>query len=156
MARLRDKKPDLHSGALEVIGDRLRQFWPAGRITGFAPDRSTFVGQDEGDLHVHSAAVAGGVDIVVTDDPFGLLPPDGRGVDDLPYEVMTADEFLCLVVEQGPGAVCAVALKQARHGVRRHGDVNLVAHLKAAGCPRFAEHVRRICLSLDTASFLPD
>ena len=150
IARIRDKRPDLPSGALETFTDRFREVWPNNRIQNFEAARSSFLGSDEDDLHVHSAAVAGTVDIVVTNDRYGLIAPDidEASTDALPYEVHSADEFLCSLHQQAPQVVAQVAKSETLYWFDRNGEANICFSLKGAGAPDFAERVRLVSLRL--------
>ncbi|MFC8526495.1 PIN domain-containing protein [Nocardia sp. NPDC057227] len=106
-------------------------------ITGYKIDE-TVPYPDVFDAHVHSAAVHGRVDIVVTGDPAGFV---FDGVDDLPYEVYSADDFFQLVDDSAPQLVQRVMEEQLRYWVPRNGK-SLPEALRSALAPRFAERIR--------------
>ena len=98
---------------------------------------------DVDDSHVHNAAVGTGADILLTDNVKDFGDPDR-----LPYDIYSPDEFFCLIYENAPDAVRAVALKQIRYW-RRRAEVSqgakskgLAEALADAGCPEFAQRVR--------------
>lgn len=145
VARLRDHRPDLPSGVLETISDRLHEIWCSSQIRGFDAQGESFVGRDEGDLHVHSAAVHGRVDLVVTGDRAGLRPGNGcqDSLDLLLYEILTPDEFLVLVDQQAGAVVRDCAREQLKHFTACRTAVDLPGSLVKAGAPCFAQRVRR-------------
>lgn len=100
------------------------------------PDDALYGGTDLDDRHVHSAAVAGEIDVILTNDR-GLL-----GTTDDRYEVSTPDEFFPLVDDSLPHVVRAVALEQATYWSGRTSARTLETALEQARCPVFAERVR--------------
>ena len=98
---------------------------------------------DVDDSHVHNAAVGTGADILLTDNVKDFGDPDS-----LPYDLYSPDEFFCLIYENAPDAVRAVALEQIRYW-RRRAEVSrgakskgLAEALADAGCHEFAQRVR--------------
>lgn len=70
------------------------------------------------------------------------------GDDDLPFEIHTTDEFLCLLDDSAARHVRSAAILQAERARRAAGartDDALRDALIAAGCPAFAE---RVCAHL--------
>lgn len=113
---------------------------PSTRISGYSIDQSV-VYPDKFDAHVHSAAVHGKVQIIVTDDRTGFVGLYADP-DECPYEVYTADEFLMLAAESAPEAVDEVILLQFEYWLGRETPFNIAAKLDAAKCPGFADYVR--------------
>lgn len=98
-----------------------------------------FPGTDKHDHHIHAAALECHARYLIADDRgFGLIDPN-----DLPYEVHTTDSFLLLVAANAPSAVDGVILKQLKHFSAKSGTKPLDVVLENAGCPEFAECVRK-------------
>ena len=104
---------------------------------------------DIDDSHVHNATVGMGAEMLLTNNV-----RDFGEVDDIvrspPYDVYTPDEFFCLIYENNPDAVRAVASKQVKYWLRRAEAMGtepkkLAVALTAAGCPKFAQRVNE-CL----------
>ncbi|AKK04293.1 PIN domain-containing protein [Corynebacterium epidermidicanis] len=140
MYNKRKEYPHTSSHQIEAIRDRLLNT-PSTRISGFEIDRSVNY-PDRFDAHVHSAALHGRVQIIVTDDRKGFvgLYPDP---DKCPYEVYTADEFLMLVGDSAPEAIDEVIKQQFFYFSNKKISFNLASRLQDAGCPEFAEYVRK-------------
>lgn len=100
-----------------------------------------YQGADEGDFHVHAAAVASGANILLTCDDKLLRQPNA---DDLPYEAYHPDDFFVLLNDSAPLDVRDAVLEQLKFHVSRHGAKNtgMVDRLVTAGCPTFADVVR--------------
>ena len=98
---------------------------------------------DEGDAHVHAAAVAAGVDMVITNDD-GILGLSDEADDSLAYEVISPDDFFLQLDDSAPGLVHRVAELQAAYWLKTRGSADLPKYLAKAGCPAFAERVRVI------------
>lgn len=131
-------------GDVSRLRDRIAEVLEGGRIEDY-DCTVEYTGVDPDDRHVHAAAIAGDVGILVTDDQ-GLLAlrDDAR----LPYDVMSSDDFLVLVGESAPAPVTAVAEKQLEHAITTGRDTDLAGRLNAAGCPAFAGVVRRVLQQL--------
>lgn len=97
---------------------------------------------DVDDTHVHNAAVAVNVDILLTNNVDDFGDPD-----QLPYDLYTPDQFFMLIAANSPRAVRTVTRLQALYWHKRHKTSPEGAHpslfeaLKKAGCPNFAEIV---------------
>ncbi|RRD35449.1 PIN domain-containing protein [Leucobacter sp. OH2974_COT-288] len=106
---------------------------------------------DPGDYHVHSAAVACEVDALVTADDKLLEYAQSSYGDELPYETLTADEFLMQLTEYVPLSVFVkVFTDQEEYWSNPKNNrkldaegVDLPRALVKAGAPNFAEFVRR-------------
>ncbi|GAA2517816.1 PIN domain-containing protein [Rarobacter incanus] len=96
----------------------------------------SYTGNDVHDQHVHAAACAGNVDIVISSDIDLLSTNDDQDA----YEVQHPDTFLCLVADSSPRLVKNVAIKQLMYW-ETHGGERMVPSLQSAGCPKFAEKV---------------
>ncbi|PLW02554.1 hypothetical protein AY498_06655 [Corynebacterium ulcerans] len=136
----RREYPKTSSHQIEAIRDRLMTVMAENRITGFAIDESVSY-SDTFDAHVHSAAIHGRIQIIVTQDykDFAGLYSNS---DDCPYEVFTPDEFLLLVAESVPEAIDVVIEQQFSYYMQKSHSFNLAQKLISAGCPHFAEYVR--------------
>lgn len=136
----RKRFPLADSSWVENTRDRLMASMGDYRIGSFKIDASVSY-PDEFDAHVHSAAVHAGIAHIVTDDRKGFVGLYDEP-DDCPYEVYTADEFLCLVAESAMPVVDAVAKLQHRYYCKRGQTFSLPEKLKAANANSFAEVVR--------------
>lgn len=105
---------------------------------------------DPDDKHVHSAALACGATTVLTNDT-GFAGTHDHNL--LPYEIQQPDAFLVLIDDAAPEAVARVAEQQARHFWEKRGAADLCGRLRAAGCPEFAERVRRHLQHLDPGAW---
>lgn len=137
----RKRWPDAPSSWVESARDRLMKSIGDNRISGFDIDGSVTY-PDKFDAHVHSAAVHQGISIIVSDDHKGFegLYDDP---DDCPYELMTADEFLCLVADSAIWVVDAVAKLQHDYYCGRGEPFSLPGKLRDANAPNFADLVAR-------------
>lgn len=97
--------------------------------------------RDQDDLHLHSAAIAGEVGVLVTHDR-DLLELSGRAAASLPYDVLDPDSFLILCDDSSPGAVSEVTRQQRAYWERRGRGETLIQALERAGCARFAARIR--------------
>ncbi|WP_062460736.1 PIN domain-containing protein [Demequina soli] len=95
---------------------------------------------DADDLHVHAAAVAGGVDLLVTDDRDFLELPESI-VDRLPYDILSADDFLMLADDSAPAGVHRMVARQWEYWRGKDPASDLPGRFRSAGCHRFAERV---------------
>lgn len=101
------------------------------------------------DRHVHAAAIAGGVEILVTNNIKDLRPARQEDQDALPYEVYTADEFFMLIAACQPMVVRRAIRDQISYFLKRGVDPNLPAGLRRAGAASFAEVVRKVQLDMN-------
>lgn len=138
LARLRDTYPDLPGAVIADIHDRVLANIDE-RVDDF--EVGTFAGSDSDDAHVDAAARASAADAILTSDE-GWSQMSEHALDELPYEVFTPDEFLCLIDDSNSAVVAAVVKHQLRYWMDRDGDVDLPARLRAANCRDFADRVR--------------
>lgn len=143
--RLRREHPTWGGAQITSIRDKIALSLENGRVDDFAVDGS-FSLKDLDDQHVHAAAIACGAHVVLTCDK-GFL--DVREPDELPYEVYRPDDFFVLADDSSPDVVHLVAGQQMSYFYRRDGSADLCSALRAAGCPEFAERVRRHLRTID-------
>lgn len=137
---VRSQHPQADGGVITEIDRKIREV--VDELIDDFPGDVEFAGSDEHDRHVNAAATHGKADILVTDNP-----SDFGDTDLLPYDIYTADEFLCLVDDGAPANVRAVTQEQNAYWQTRKNDgrhaKGLVEALIDAGCPDFATRVRR-------------
>lgn len=106
-----------------------------------------YQGLDEGDRHVHAAAIGCDAHVLLTCDNGLLSQPNSE---ELSYEAFHPDDFFVLVHDSAPLDVRQATLEQLEHHLRTRGVKNtgIVDALIAAGCPKFAEIVRIHLLDL--------
>ncbi len=111
------------------------------------PGTLEFTGSDEGDYHVHAAAISSRADIVLTqNDAHDITTtPDSE-----PYEIYTADDFFMLIVQSNPSCLLTCTKGQLTYWSRR-GNPQLDDHLTKADCPKFADAVREALRTLAMA-----
>ncbi len=99
-----------------------------------------FPGNDADDRHLHAAAVAGHVDILLTDDLgfHDLLEGDAAK---LPYEILHPDDFFVLFDDSAPRVTMRVVDEQRAYWAKKQFHMGLADALRGAGCPRFADRV---------------
>ncbi|MDN4483209.1 PIN domain-containing protein [Demequina lignilytica] len=103
--------------------------------------------RDPDDRHVHSAAVAGAVAMVVTQDR-DFLDLDDEVADGLPYDILSIDDFLVLADDSGPAHVRRMVARQWEYWRKRDPAADLPARFRLANCPRFAARVAAHVLNL--------
>jgi predicted nucleic acid-binding protein len=136
---LRKLKPMASERQIGGVRDRLVETFSTGRISGYEIDPDVPY-PDIFDAHVHAAAIHGDVDIVLTaDTDFEELV---ISLDELPYEVHSADSFFCLLDDSSPDAIRAVTQKQLEYWKAKNTQFNLCTQLRNAGAPQFADRVR--------------
>ncbi len=134
IARLRDDHPDWPGAQITNLMDGFLSSF--NLVDDFDPT-IPFAGSDQGDRHVHAAAIAAGASFLVTDDN-GFHRLDS---DETPYEAITADAFLVLVDDSHPHIVAEATRAQLKYWASRRERADLASHLVLAGCPEFAERV---------------
>lgn len=139
IARYRDNNPLASGSTITAMHDAIFRNLD-DRIDDYEIDGS-FPGHDQGDAHVHAAALACRADFLVANDR-GFKDLDDSVLDALPYEVHTADSFLVLVDDSMPQAVRAVTKQQLEYWLSKKQDADLPLYLRKAGCPDFAARVR--------------
>lgn len=116
-------------------------------ITDF-PRELPFTGKDDGDYHVHAAAIAARSDLILSADApehFTTAPDEEQ------YEVITPDEFFLLIIDSNPDCLDIVTRAQFTYW-KDHDGGQLDDYPRKSGCPQFAELVsgalRRVALTL--------
>lgn len=137
----RKRWPQAPSCWVEKARDRLMVSMGDHRIDSFEIDTSVSY-PDGFDAHVHSAAVKAGIAHVVSDDRKGFVGLYADP-DDCPYEVYTADEFLCLVADSAIPVIDAVIKLQYEYFCGLGKSFSLPSKLEAANAHRFADVVRQ-------------
>lgn len=99
-----------------------------------------YPGNDPDDVHVHSAVVAAGADMLITADSGFLSLRDLA--DTLPYEIWSIDEFFVLIDDSAPHLVEQVTKKQLLFWNQDPATAGrLIEKLDSSGCPEFAVRV---------------
>jgi predicted nucleic acid-binding protein len=140
--------PDLEGGKIAHVRESIVGIFKDGQVRDFTVDVDRPI-SDPYDRHVHAAAMAGDVDILVTNNIKDLRPARQEDQDALPYEVYTADEFFMLIADCQPDVVRDAIRDQISYFIKRGADPNLPARLRQAGAPDFAERVRRVQLDME-------
>ncbi len=96
--------------------------------------------EDKDDLHVHAAAVAARMDVVLTGDT-GFLNLSDEVKDTFPYEICSADDFFLLADDSWPELVRLTTRRQQTYWNSK-GMRNIASQLVAADCTQFAGRVR--------------
>lgn len=102
------------------------------------PGDLRFTGNDEGDYHVHAAAIHCQADLVLTDnDPSDITTTDEH------YEIITPDDFFTLVTDSAdPKMLHPIITEQISYWSPRPDHHQLDEALCRANCPQFAKRVR--------------
>lgn len=138
----RRRFPETNSKQIEDMRDRLTSSVTGfKRISNFTHDYSVDY-PDLNDAHVHSAAVHANIGIIISDNKKYFVTLY-KNPDDCPYEVYSADEFLLLVAESDPELVDQVTIQQHCYYSRRGQPFSLPKKLQDAGCPTFADYIRK-------------
>ena len=136
---LRKANPRWEGGKISRIRELIEEVFPDGRVRDFVVEG---VALDEGDQHVHAAAVAGRADFVLT-----MNVKDFPGGDECPYEVYTPGEFFTLVWDSAPGLVERVSRKMDRYWSGKGHPYSVAERLrsaeKSAAMKEFARRVTR-------------
>jgi hypothetical protein len=151
-ARYRDRHPTAPGGVIsrmfKLIEENIDE-----RVEEYTVEES-FVGDDPGDAHVDAAARACGAEVLLTVDG-GWHKMTDEQLDALPYEPQRPDDFFCIVEASSPNVIQKVIVRQMMFWFEKDGAVDLPAALRAAGCPEFADRVRRRVQETD-CSFLTE
>ncbi|WP_026429839.1 PIN domain-containing protein [Schaalia georgiae] len=136
---LRKANPRWEGGKTSRIRELIEEVFPDGRVRDFVVEGGAL---DEGDQHVHAAAVAGGADFVLT-----MNVKDFPGGDECPYEVYTPGEFFMLVWDSAPGLVERVSRKMDCYWSGKGHLYSVAERLrsaeKSAAMQEFAQRVAR-------------
>lgn len=137
IATIRRGRVDLDGKAMTAIEDKIRGSMTS-RIEEYPPSPQSPLA-DAKDRHVHSAAVAGHIGILVTADR-GFLDLAESVTDNLPYEILCPDAFLVLIDDSSPQLVQTTTKRQHTYWTQR-GVSNLATKLRSSGCQEFADRV---------------
>lgn len=138
IANLRDTFPNWNGRRIATVRDRLAGTFEAGRVLEYEIDGS-YQGIDEGDAHVHAAAIACGAQYLVTCNSKDFRWDENSS----PYEVVHPDEFLTLVDDSAPALVRRATQDMVGYWFGKRQSAELPQHLLKADCPGFAERVRQ-------------
>jgi hypothetical protein len=138
VARWNDKNPRARGIVVTRMAEALREV--ATMVRDYDAD-IPFPGSDDGDIHVHAAAVQSGAGYLVTNDSgFRDLPDEVK--DELPYEIYNPDDFLVLVADQSRGRLRDVTREMMHHMAPKDGaSFKMVPSLQRSGAPTFARMV---------------
>lgn len=135
---LRRLHPEWAGSRITGIRDRISATFETGRVDEFEVGED-YKGRDPLDAHVHAAAVACGAHYLVTRNEKDFIWDANCST----YEVLSPDEFFVLVDDKSPDLVAAAAGRMYRHWRDLTGESDLPRRLREAGCPQFADRVRR-------------
>jgi hypothetical protein len=108
--RVRRSNPGLEGGAIAAAHDNMITVMDL-RVADYPSGHDAAQIADPFDRHIHAAAVAGGVNCIITNDRgFTELPMALR--DELEYEIYTPDEFFVLIDDSSPALVRATVQRQ--------------------------------------------
>jgi predicted nucleic acid-binding protein len=148
MYHLRRNHPDWGGGMVTRVRDLIANTFEGGRVSDYVIDES-YQGRDTHDAHVHAAAVACNAEYLLTCN--GADFPD----DAAPYETISPDDFLTMIGHWLPGVVRNVTQQQMTYWATRRSEALLPQTLEAAGCPTFAEHIRRTEAEIGGVPYIP-
>lgn len=104
-------------------------------VSNFSPT-STFTGKDIHDYHIHAAASSCNADILLTQNhPSDITQAPEKEY----YEILNADQFFTLVVDNNPHSLWAPLKEQLKY--HRNSRKSLSESLANAGCPVFSLRV---------------
>lgn len=138
--RLRRKYPQWNGRRITAIRDAITRTFEDGRVDDFVVD-DDYPGRDIHDKHVHAAALACAADVLLSCDKDFVT--GNVDLDHMPYDVFTPDEFFVLADDSAPHWIAAATRDQTDYRRARGERADLAARLQTAGCPVFAERVRR-------------
>lgn len=144
IAHIRDNNPQLSGGQIVGIRRQLREITYEIKEYDCEGESSAFIGCDLGDLHVHAAAVSGMCDYLLTNDRKLYAQLNEQELDNLPYEVVTADDFFCLAAEASASILDKALTSQIEYWFGKSPEPPKQHELlEAADCPMFALLVQR-------------
>lgn len=138
---LRKRHPPWGGDRISGIRDQIAGTFEIGRVKDFEIG-DDYRGRDPFDAHVHAAAVACQADVLLTANVNDFEWDEQN----MPYEVQEPDEFLVLVDDSWPELVSDVAVQMCGYWLRRSTEADFL-RLTNAGCPQFADRVRRHLLA---------
>lgn len=141
----RKRNPEVSGRAVTNIRKKTAEF--CDDVIEDYPGKASGPFLDRYDLHIHSAALASGCHMLITQDKGFLELPDEQK-DELAYEILSPDEFLVLLDDSASQFVSSVTKKQSAYWVKIRSEsktqvgMNLETALRKSGCPKFAALVR--------------
>lgn len=142
----RKRKPEVSGSEVTNIRKKTVEF--CDDVIEDYPGKTSGPFLDRYDLHIHSAAMAAGCHMLITQDKgFLNLPEEHK--DELAYEILSPDEFILLLDDSASQFVSTVTKQQSAYWVKRRpegkelGAMSLESALRKSGCPKFATRVRR-------------
>lgn len=135
ISNMRAKNVDLPGGVIRAFRESIM-----GSVDSVIQDYAMdfeYPGVDQKDKHVWAAALSEDIQILITNDAEMLA----LRTDELPFEILSPDEFLVLALDSLPEAVLRVAPRQVKYWKGRSG-IQPHEAVKNAGCPEFSD---RLC-----------
>lgn len=151
---LRKKKPEVPGRTISNI--RKKSALVCDEVIDDYPGKAKGPFLDKYDLHIHSALIAAGSHILITQDKGFLNLPEEQK-DELPYEILSPDEFLILIDDSASQIVSSVTKQQSVYWInsqmrnRKTSGIGLESALRKSGCPKFATRVRKHLRNLSGA-----
>jgi len=137
---IRRRDPHLTGTDLTKVRDRIVDVMDS-RIDEYGHGQDLEALRDVYDRHVHAAAAAAGIDILVTTDRHFLNLPEDVTTS-LEYEIQHPDDFFLLIVDSAPTLMLEVLQFQSEFRRRRNApDFDFAGALQRSGCPKFAHWV---------------
>lgn len=140
---MRRVNPRLPGGIVTARLRQIRDFVMDDLVEDF-PATTSFTGSDEGDYHVHAAAIETSADVLLTQNRGTDLTahPDTEV-----YEIVSADPFFLWVINENPECLQPIIASQLDYWNDQTGGALLVQHLESAGCPEVGALVARTARS---------
>lgn len=151
----RKRNPEVSGRAVTNIRKKTAEF--CDDVIEDYPGKATGPFLDRYDLHIHSAALASGCHMLITQDK-GFLDLPEEQKDELAYEILSPDDFFLLLDDSASQFVSSVTKKQSAYWVKTRSEsksrvgMNLETALRKSGCPKFAARVRSHIKGLAGAS----
>lgn len=138
LARLRDRNPRWDGGVFTQV--RRNVFAVFDEVLTDFPGDVDFPGTDDGDVHVHAAALAAESTMLLTSDK-GFLELRDTADLGLPYEPIDPDSFFVLLDDSSQRQTKEMVQSQINFWTARGDKPDLAERLRRADCPAFADRV---------------